>query len=95
MKKYLLPEKGNFYKANLHTHSTISDGKLTPEAVKEAYKELHDYISLQRCICFVKMRFKKKLLLICLIQFKVRCMFFLGTQTQFIKIKQSDKYFQH
>ncbi len=38
MKTYLLPEKGNFYKANLHTHSTVSDGKLTPEEVKEYYK---------------------------------------------------------
>ena len=38
MKKYLLPETGNFYKANLHCHSTISDGRLTPEELKEAYK---------------------------------------------------------
>ena len=38
MRKYLLPETGNFYKANLHTHSTVSDGMLTPEQVKEQYK---------------------------------------------------------
>ncbi|MBP3705275.1 MAG: PHP domain-containing protein [Clostridia bacterium] len=38
MKKYLLPESGNFYKANLHCHSTVSDGKLTPEELKAAYK---------------------------------------------------------
>ena len=38
MKKYLLPKCGNDYKANLHCHSTISDGKLTPEEIKEAYK---------------------------------------------------------
>jgi len=37
MKKYLLPENGNFYKANLHCHTTVSDGKLTPEQVKEEY----------------------------------------------------------
>lgn len=37
MKKYLLPESGNFYKANLHCHTTISDGNLTPEQIKEAY----------------------------------------------------------
>ena len=37
MRKYLLPENGNFYKANLHCHSTISDGKLTPEEIKQAY----------------------------------------------------------
>ena len=30
MKKFLLPENGNFYKANLHCHTTISDGRLTP-----------------------------------------------------------------
>ena len=37
MKKYFLPEKGNFYKANLHLHSKISDGALTPEEWKEKY----------------------------------------------------------
>ena len=40
MKKYLLKENGNFYKANLHCHSTLSDGKLTPEELKELYKSL-------------------------------------------------------
>ena len=35
--KHLLPDKQH-YKANLHTHSTISGGKLTPEEIKEAYK---------------------------------------------------------
>lgn len=39
MKKYLLPEQGNFYKANLHCHTTVSDGKMTPEGVKRLYKE--------------------------------------------------------
>ena len=38
MKKYLLPENGNFYKANLHCHTTLSDGRLTPEEIKELYK---------------------------------------------------------
>lgn len=33
----LLPEKGNFYKVNMHCHTTISDGKCTPEQVKEQY----------------------------------------------------------
>ena len=36
MKKYLLPQ-GNYFKANLHCHSNISDGKLSPEEIKEAY----------------------------------------------------------
>lgn len=39
MRKYLLPETGNFYKANLHCHSTISDGSLTPEELKKAYMD--------------------------------------------------------
>lgn len=39
MKKYLLPRLGKFYKANMHTHTNISDGKFAPEQVKEKYKE--------------------------------------------------------
>ena len=39
MKKYLLPQSGNFYKANLHCHTTVSDGALTPEEVKKVYQE--------------------------------------------------------
>ena len=37
MKCYLLPETGTFYKANLHCHSTVSDGKWTPEEIKKNY----------------------------------------------------------
>lgn len=36
--KHLLPLVPQYFKANLHTHSNISDGKLTPVQVKEAYK---------------------------------------------------------
>lgn len=36
--KYLLPPVDRYFKANLHTHSTISDGRLTPEELKAAYK---------------------------------------------------------
>lgn len=39
MKKYLLPEKGKFYKANMHMHTIISDGKMTPEETKKAFLE--------------------------------------------------------
>lgn len=42
MKKYLLPENVNWYRANLHSHSVISDGELTPEEMKAAYKA-HGY----------------------------------------------------
>ncbi len=38
MKRYLFPENAKFYKANLHCHTTLSDGTLTPEKVKEEYK---------------------------------------------------------
>ena len=40
MKKFLLPENVNGYKANLHCHSTLSDGTKTPEEIKELYKSL-------------------------------------------------------
>ena len=36
---WLLPEKGKFYKANLHCHTVLSDGHLTPEGIKEAYQK--------------------------------------------------------
>ena len=39
MKKYLLPNQGNCYKANLHCHTDLSDGALTPAQVKEEYKK--------------------------------------------------------
>ena len=38
MKKYLLPNEGTFYKANLHCHSNLSDGVLTPKELKDLYK---------------------------------------------------------
>ena len=37
MKKYLLPQEGIFFKANLHAHTTLSDGRLTPEQLKDFY----------------------------------------------------------
>lgn len=40
MKHFLLPEEGCFYKANLHSHSTVSDGKLSPEKMKQVYMDL-------------------------------------------------------
>lgn len=39
MKRWLLPEKGNFYKANLHLHTTVSDGVWSPEEAKRRYME--------------------------------------------------------
>ena len=40
MKKYLLPQREKYFKTNLHTHSVISDGKMTPQEVKDAYKAI-------------------------------------------------------
>lgn len=31
------PKNGKFYKVNMHCHTVISDGKMTPEEIKEAY----------------------------------------------------------
>lgn len=45
MKQYLLPPAGenlHYYRANLHCHSTISDGSKTPEQLKADYKA-HGY----------------------------------------------------
>ncbi len=39
MKKFLLKEDCNWYRANLHCHSVISDGQMTPEELKAAYKK--------------------------------------------------------
>ena len=39
MKNFLLSPEGNYYKANLHCHSTVTDGKLSPEEIKKVYME--------------------------------------------------------
>ena len=39
MKRFLLPQGGQFFKANLHCHSTVSDGRMTPEELKKVYME--------------------------------------------------------
>ena len=42
MRKYLLPQREKYFKTNLHTHSTVSDGKDSPEVVAADYKA-HGY----------------------------------------------------
>ena len=38
---------GRFWRGNLHTHSTLSDGGLAPERVIEAYKDAgYDFLQL-------------------------------------------------
>lgn len=39
MKKVYFSREGNKFKANLHCHTTYSDGVLTPEEVKKVYQE--------------------------------------------------------
>ena len=39
MKKFLLPAGLPEFKANLHCHTTVSDGDLTPEEIKKYYME--------------------------------------------------------
>ena len=38
MKHYLIPDSGRFYKANLHCHTTVSDGMKTPAEIKALYQ---------------------------------------------------------
>lgn len=38
MEKYLFKSGKNIYKANLHCHTTVSDGAWTPEKTKDMYK---------------------------------------------------------
>ena len=39
MKYELLPTSGNFYKANMHMHTNLSDGKMTLEETKKLYMD--------------------------------------------------------
>ena len=39
VRQYLLPENGRFFKVNLHAHTVFSDGRQTPEEVKQIYLE--------------------------------------------------------
>lgn len=40
MKKYILSPAFNWYRANMHCHTTISDGYFSPEKIKELYKKM-------------------------------------------------------
>jgi len=39
MEKRTLIKQGNFYKGNTHTHTNLSDGKMTPAEAKTLYKD--------------------------------------------------------
>ena len=40
MRKYLLPKDGKFYKANLHCHTTVTDGQRSREEIKKEYMDM-------------------------------------------------------
>ena len=40
MKKYLISPELNWYRANMHCHTTVSDGYYSPEDIKKAYKDM-------------------------------------------------------
>ena len=40
MKKYIISPELNWYRANMHCHTTISDGHFTPEEIKDVYKKM-------------------------------------------------------
>ena len=45
--KILYENEGNWYKGNLHMHTTVSDGKLSPEQAIQKYKEAgYDFLAL-------------------------------------------------
>lgn len=47
MRRYLLPNEGKYYKANLHAHSTVSDGANTPKEMKDYYRSMgYDVLAL-------------------------------------------------
>jgi predicted metal-dependent phosphoesterase TrpH len=47
LKTLAFDKPGKFYKGNLHTHSTASDGRCSPEEVCRRYKEAgYDFLSL-------------------------------------------------
>ena len=40
MKKYIISPELNWYRANMHCHTTVSDGYFSPEEIKRVYKEM-------------------------------------------------------
>ncbi len=47
MTGYTLAREGRFYKGNLHTHTTLSDGAYDPEQVMKIYKDNgYDFLSI-------------------------------------------------
>ncbi len=40
MKKYIISPELNWYRANMHCHTNISDGSFTPDKIKKEYKKM-------------------------------------------------------
>ena len=47
MKKTTFLENGQFYKGNIHCHTTCSDGKLSPDSIVKAYQDKgYDFLAI-------------------------------------------------
>ena len=47
MRKELLQNQHNWYKGNLHMHTTCSDGRVSPEQAEDMYEQAgYDFIAL-------------------------------------------------
>ena len=45
--QYTLARNGKFYKGNLHTHTTVSDGELTPQETVRLYRDAgYDFLAI-------------------------------------------------
>lgn len=57
MKIQGFPEKGAWYKGNLHSHTTVSDGRLTPEQAVELFRENgYSFLCLSEHDCYTDWR---------------------------------------
>ena len=51
------PANGNWYKGNLHSHTTVSDGKLTPEQVVRLFRDNgYSFLCLSEHDCYTDWR---------------------------------------
>ena len=57
MKKEMFSQNGHWYKGNIHSHTTLSDGRLTPSEAVKLYKENgYDFLSLSEHDYYVDLR---------------------------------------
>lgn len=57
MKKEMFSKEGKWYKGNIHCHTTLSDGRLTPSEAVQLYKDNgYDFLSLSEHDYYVDLR---------------------------------------